>query len=432
MQRTLYEQLVRWKNDPGKKPLILTGARQVGKTYLVHEFGRREFSSLVVVNCDAQPRLNTLLEQGLDPKRLIEGLELITAKRIIAGETLLFLDEVQQAPRLLAALKYFHELAPQYHVIAAGSLLGQAVRRGASYPVGCVDELTLYPLSFSEYVRAVKGDGAWELLLHRDPEELNATAAVFEDLLRHYYFTGGMPEVVQAYVDGKSPEALRGVQLKILGGYTQDISKHAEQDILGRIHQVLASLPRQLVNAHRKFHYGHIQKGARAREFEPAIEWLVDAGVVSKVARVSKAALPLKFYEDPAAFKLFFLDHGLLGAMVDAPVAEILLGGTKFEEYRGAFTKQYVFEQLRSATGSGIFFYDSQTSRLELDFLLQRGSTLVPIEVKAAENLRSKSLKQFCLTHPDCCPIRFSLSRYRKEETLINCPLFAAERINEL
>ena len=429
MERTLYSRLLKWKDSIYRKPLVLMGARQVGKTYLVTEFGQNEFENMVLLNCDKDARVREIFDHGFDTKKIISDIEILTGNRIIPGKTLIFIDEVGDAPMALASLKYFCEDSPEYHIIVAGSLLGLAIHKGVSFPVGKVDSFTLYPLSFHEFLIASKGKAAAEKLINDPLESIVSLKSVFEEELRKYYFTGGMPEIVKGFVEGRDYRELRDVQKRILADYALDISKHADSAILGRIHQVWNSIPQQLAKSNKKFIYGDIQKGARAKDFELAIEWLLDAGMIYKIPRVRKAGIPLKFYEDFSAFKLFMVDHGLMGAMTDAPVSEILLKKNVFEEYRGTFTEQYVFEQLKCTADTDIFYYDSETSKLEIDFLIQKENTLVPIEVKAEENLRSKSLRQFYNDHPEAKPVRVSMSDYRKENWMVNIPLYAVSRI---
>ena len=429
MKRDLYQKLLLWKDNPDRKPLVVKGARQVGKTYLIREFGNHEFEHFIILNADKDPRVREVFERGYRVDRILSDIEVLSGQTVVPGKTLIFIDEVGDAPKTIAALKYFCEDAPQVHMIVAGSLLGLAIHKGVSFPVGKVDELILYPLSFAEFVRARLGEGSYIRLMKDPIENLSGVRSVFIDSLREYYFTGGMPEVVQGAVDGKDYKSLRNIQKQILADYALDISKHAEPQILGRIHQIWNSIPQQLAKSNKKFVYADIQKGARAKDFEPAIEWLVDAGIVYKVPRVRKAGLPLKYYEDFSAFKLFMVDHGLMGAQVDAPISEILLKNNVFEEYRGTFTEQYVYEQLICSAETGIFYYDSDSSKLELDFLMQGENHLAPIEVKAEENLRSKSLRQFCLDYPDAKAYRLSMSDYRQQEWLTNIPLYAAIRL---
>lgn len=432
LKRDLYQKLLSWRDSPDRKPLIVKGARQVGKTWLINEFGKNEFESFITLNCDKDLRVRELFDHGFQTERILSDIEILTGQKIIPGKTLIFIDEVGDAPKALASLKYFCEDAPQYHIIVAGSLLGLAIHKGVSFPVGKVDEMILYPLSFAEFVRARLGETAFRRLIGDSLESLSSLQTTLTDSLREYYFTGGMPEVVQGLIDGKDHTALRNIQKQILSDYSLDISKHANPQILGRIHQVWNSIPQQLAKSNRKFVYGDIQKGARAKDFELAIEWLIDAGIVYKVSRVRKAGIPLKFYEDFTAFKLFLVDHGLMGAQVDAPASEILLNRNVFEEYKGTFTEQYVFCQLICSSESEIFYYDSDATKLELDFLMQAGNFLVPIEVKAEENLRSKSLRQFTMDYPNAKAIRLSMSDYRKQDWLTNIPLYAAIRVPSL
>ena len=429
MKRDLYEKLLEWKKSTHRKPLVIKGARQVGKTYLINEFGKNEYKSFVVLNCDKDPHVAEIFNHGFDVKRMISDIEILSGQEIVPDETLVFIDEIGDAPKAISALKYFCEDAPQYHIIVAGSLLGLAIHRGASFPVGKVDELTLYPLSFAEFVRAKLGETAYERIISDSLDSFSSIREVLTDTLREYYFTGGMPEVVKNYSEGMSANQIRNIQKQILSDYSLDISKHADSQILGRIHQVWNSIPQQLARSNKKFIYGNIQKGARAKDYETAIQWLVDAGMVYRVPRVRKAGIPLKFYEDYSAFKLFTLDHGLMGAQTDAPISEILLKRNVFEEYKGTFTEQYVFEQLICYAKTGVFYYDSESSKLELDFLMQGGNRLVPIEVKAEENLKSKSLKQFHENNPNSMPLRVSMSEYGQRNSITNIPLYAAFRI---
>ena len=348
--------------------------------------------------------------------------------RSLPGKTLIFIDEIGSVPKALESLKYFCEDSPEYHIIVAGSLLGLAIHSGVSYPVGKTDELTLYPLTFSEFLLAKRGEAAFDRLINEPIQELSSIKTILIEDLREYYFTGGMPEVVNGLLENRDYQDLRDIQKRILADYALDISKHADSSILGRIHQVWNSIPQQLAKSNKKFIYGDIQKGARAKDFELAIQWLLDAGIIYKIPRVRKVGVPLKFYEDFSGFKLFLIDHGLMGAMVDAPISEILIGNNIFEEYKGTFTEQYVLEQLE-ASGNDVYYFDSESSKLELDFMIQKDSVIYPIEVKEEENLNAKSLKQIKKDYPECEPIRISMSDYRKEENLTNIPLYVAERI---
>lgn len=430
MKRKLYQDLLKWKNSPYRKPLVLKGARQTGKSWLIKEFGKTEFAHFYIFNCDKDSSLETIFSKGYDTERIIRDLEIKAGEKIDPKTSLIFFDEIQAVPRALTALKYFCEDAPQYYIIAAGSLLGLAIHEGSSYPVGKTDELTLYPMSFSEFVLAGKGNLLYEKLTEGPVDEIDTMRDTCMELLREYYFTGGMPEAVKAYViEKRLPADIRNIQKTIIADYALDISKHAPKEILGRIHQVWNSIPQQLVKQNKKFVYGDIQKGARAKDFEIAVQWLIDAGMIAKVPRVRKAGIPLKYYEDFSAFKLFLSDLGLMGAMVDAPVSEILISDNIFTEYKESFTEQYVFQQFQSCIDNGIFYYSAENSQSELDFLLQNERHLIPVEVKAEENLQAKSLRQFSKKYPDSKPVRISMNPYREEDWMINLPLYATEQV---
>jgi len=432
MERTIYSSLLAWKKSPSRKPLVLNGARQVGKTWILKEFGTKEYKNLVYFNCDGNKTIEQVFQDGFQMKSIIMNLGAIAGQEIFPGETLIVFDEIQEVPSVLTALKYFAEDVPEYHVAAAGSLLGLALHEGTGFPVGKVDILNLYPMSFDEFVLAVQGKQLSDILHSSNLESFAPLDTKFVEILRLYYFTGGMPEAVDAYVHGKSTQDIRNIQKAILYAYGKDISKHAEPGIVQKIHQVWDSIPQQLAKENKRFIYGALRHGARAKEYETAIQWLIDAGLVYKVQRVRKAGIPLKFHEDTEAFKLFLLDCGLMGVLSDAPPEQILIGNSIFEEYKGAFTEQYVVEQLKAqeaAKGLSIFYFSADDSKQELDFLLQEGSELIPIEVKAEENLRSKSLRQFVLDHPSVHGIRFSMSPYRTQDWMTNIPLYAVCRI---
>ena len=423
------QKLIEWKNSPGRKPLVVKGARQVGKTWLVREFGRSDFQSFAYINCDSNNTASELFEQDFDVKRIIRGLSAISDVSIEPGNTLIFLDEIQEIPRAVQSLKYFCEDAPEYYVIAAGSLLGIREHKNISFPVGKIDSLQMYPMSFFEFLLAVSGKPMEQMVSESALEDLSALHSKLTEYLRQYYFTGGMPEVVKAFADGRSPQQVRRLQNQILSDYRDDISKHAPKDQIVRIDQVWNSIPAQLAKENRKFIYANIRKGARAREFETAIQWLCNAGIVYQIGRVAKGDLPLKFYEDFAAFKLYFLDCGLMGALTEAPASQILIGNNFFSEYKGAFTEQYVLQQLKTVLDTSIYYLSADDSKQELDFIFQDGEKVVPVEVKAEENLRAKSMRQFCLDHPGTKGIRISMSPYREQDWMTNIPLYGAERI---
>ena len=429
LKRLLMESLIVWKNQPDRKPLILKGARQVGKTKLLHEFGANEYDSVAAVNCDKSAEARHLFEQDFDISRILRGISAISGKEIIPGKTLIVLDEVQEIPRALQSLKYFCEDAPEYHICAAGSLLGIKIRGEHSYPVGKVNELTLYPMSFEEFVLAVEGQFTYDSLCQMPSDELSVLSAKWTELLRQYYYTGGMPEVVRSYVTEKNIGKVRAIQEQILRDYQDDISKHTDSRTAIRIHQVWDSIVSQLAKENKKFVYGHIQKGARAKDFEIALQWLIDAGLVYKVSCVKKAAIPLKFYEDTEAFKLYYLDCGLMGAMSEAPASQILIGNNIFQEYKGAFTEQYVLQELVNFLHRKVYYYHPDNSRQEVDFITQVNEKIIGMEVKAEENLKAKSLKLFSEQYPDARAVRFSMSGYREQEWMTNIPLYLIPHI---
>lgn len=421
MKRELYKKLLEWKHSSDRKPLVLEGARQVGKTWLLKEFGRNEYENLVYINCDNNPQMRSLFSD-FDTKRIFRGLSAIAGQSITPGKTLVILDEVQEVPLALTSLKYFCEDAPEQHIAVAGSLLGLKVHSGTGFPVGKTDSLVLYPLSFMEFLRAMGKNILIERIQSRAWEELNMLSPQLTELLRQYYFTGGMPEVVLTYIETQDLQKVRRRQKDILSGYERDFSKHAPAKDVPKINLVWKSVPSQLAKENKKFIYGALKSGGRAKEFENAIQWLEDAGLVHKVCRVSKMSSPLKFYEKFECFKLFANDLGLLGAMADAPASEILIGNNAFSNYKGSFTEQYVAQQFFSACGKDLFYYANDNSTLQIDFVFQ-SSGVFPVEVKAEENLRSKSLSTVLKSDPALHGIRFSMSNYKKQEQMENVPL---------
>lgn len=432
MDRFAINQLREWKQKIDKKPLIVNGARQTGKTWLLKEFGAKEYSNFVYFNCDSNHILRDAFKDGYEIKTLISNFEAICAQPISPNDTLIILDEIQEIPEALTSLKYFCESETKYNIVAAGSLLGLSLHSGTGFPVGKVEILELYPMTFFEFVLAVKGHNLFDKISNESLDNFESFHTLLIQLLRQYYFTGGMPEAVNAFVQGKSPVEIRTIQKAILYSYEKDISKHSSLKDIQRIHQVWESIPMQLAKENKRFIYGAIKSGARAKDFELAIQWLIDAGLVYKVTRIKKPCIPLKFYEDFNSFKLFLLDCGLMGAMIDAPIDKILIGSDIFEEYKGAFTELYVFQQIKANAATenlGIYYFSADDSKQELDFLLQKESTIIPIEVKAEENLRAKSLRQFVLDNPETHGIRFSMSAYRKQDWMTNIPLYLVDRI---
>lgn len=425
MERSIYSSLKKWKESPTRKPLILQGARQVGKTYILKEFGAREYSEVVYINCDDNNDMQNMFVD-YDVDRIIRSLSAISGVSIKPSTTLLILDEIQEVERGLASLKYFCEKAPEYHVAVAGSLLGITLHEGTSFPVGKVDMLYMYPMDFEEFLLAMGKEQLVELLRSNSWAALTPLRGMLTELLRQYYFVGGMPEAVKAYVERGDIWEVRSIHSKIIDAYRNDMSKHAPKQQVQRINMVWNSIPSQLARDNKKFIYGALRKGARANDFEIAIQWLVDSGLVHKVHRISKPVVPLKFYEDMSSFKLFLLDCGLLGALSETPPEQILIGDNVFEEYKGAFTENYVLQQLKSLPRTFVYYYSNDNSTLEIDFVVQHDAHVIPIEVKAEENLRAKSLRQFVTDNPDLHGVRFSMSDYRDQDWLTNVPLWAA------
>ena len=429
MYRIAIEKLYKWKNSKRRKPLIIEGARQVGKTWLMKEFGKQAYADTVYINFDSNSRMADLFSADLDTDRLIMGLELYAGRKINPENTLLIFDEVQEVPRALASLKYFYENAPQYHIVCAGSLLGIALHQGTSFPVGKVDFLKLYPLSFSEFLMATGNERFAELLKKQDYEMITSFKQTYIDALKHYYFVGGMPEAVQSFAESKDFNEVRAIQKRILAAYEQDFSKHAPNEIVPKIRMLWNSIPSQLARENKKFIYGLIREGGRAREYETAIMWLSDCGLVHKVSRVNAAGIPLKAYEDLKAFKLFIVDVGLLGCMTGLRQRTLLDGDDLFVEFKGALTEQYVCQQLKTIEDLGVYYYTNDRGSCEIDFVVDNGEQIVPIEVKAETNLRAKSLKTYRERFEPELSVRTSMADYKKEDWLLNLPLYAIENI---
>ncbi len=426
MERKIYSQLLEWKNGKDRKPLMLLGARQVGKTWIMRHFGEREYEKVLYVNCDDEPRVRQLFDLDYDIERILTVLQAITGTRATPADTLIILDEIQEVPRGLHSLKYFCEKASEYHVMVAGSLLGVTLGKGESFPVGKVDMLYMYPMDYMEFLVATGHEGWADLLRSRDWALVDAMLPKLVDLLRQYYFVGGMPGVVSSYIQNGDLQQVRTLQREILDAYGRDISKHTSATESVRIRQVLASLPVQLARENKKFVYGAVRKGSRANDFELAIQWLVDAGIVHKVNRIKEPRVPVKFYEDFDAFKLFLLDCGLLACMADAPADQMLIGDNVFTEFKGAFTEQYVMQQLLSM-GFTPYYWSNARTPSEIDFIIQYGSRVIPIEVKAEVNVRARSLAQFIKDNPGLKGLRISMRGYADQQWMENIPLVAIE-----
>lgn len=429
MQRIDIQYLIEWKKNKNRKPLIIRGARQVGKTWLMKEFGKTAYTDMVYVNFEADPVMRTLFEDDYDTERIIRGLQILAGKPIQPEKTLIILDEIQEAPGALTSLKYFQEHAPGYHIIAAGSLLGITLNRSRSFPVGKTEFLDLHPLSFPEFLQAINEDQLAALLRNPDWQLINTFHIKFIDRLKQYYFTGGMPEAVLAYATNADMTQVRTIQRNILAAYEQDFSKHAPADIVPRLRMIWNAVPAQLAKENRKFIYGHLKTGARAKDFELALSWLTDNGLLYKVHNLSKPALPIKAYEELNNFKLFLLDTGLLCALAALDARTLLEGNAVFTEFKGALTEQYVYQQLRSLKELPVAYWSADNARSEVDFVLQERGRVIPLEVKAEENLRAKSLRVYYEKFQPVRAFRTSMSGYREESWLTNLPLYAIHTI---
>ena len=427
--RVAIERLHEWKSKEHKKPLIIRGARQVGKTWLMQEFGRTSYKDTFYINFDNNRQMKNLFSNDMDIERIVTGLEIYSGRKIDPAETLLIFDEVQEVPQALSSLKYFNENASEYQIICAGSLLGAALHEGTSFPVGKVEFLDLYPLTFSEFMTAMDKEQL-VLLLQRGDFDM---AAVFRqdyiELLKNYYFVGGMPEAVASFAANNDYNDVREIQQRILAAYEQDFSKHAPYEIVPRIRMLWNSIPSQLTKENKKFIYGVIREGARAKDYELAMLWLADCGLVHKVHRVTAPLLPLKAYEDARAFKLFLLDVGLLSCMAQLSQTVLLDGGDLFREFKGALTEQYVLQQLKTIKGLETYYWTNERGGAEIDFVADNGSIVIPIEVKAETNLKAKSLKTYREKYNPKISIRSSMSDYKDEGWLVNLPLYAIEQI---
>ena len=416
MKRFVLQQLIEWKNREDRKPLILNGARQVGKTWLLHEFAKLEYKKEAYVVCRKNNLARQLFSQDFNVDRILRGLRAMTSVDITPGDTLIILDEIQDIPEALESLKYFKEEVPEYHIAVAGSLLGISLHQDVSYPVGKVNVINIFPMNFEEFLVAKGEEEACKLLMSGDFETISLLHDKYTDLLRQYYYVGGMPEVVLKYVETDSLLEVRRIQSEILQGYDLDFSKHAPKEQVPRVRMVWNSIPSQLFKENKKFIYGALRKGARANDFEMAIQWLVNAGLLYKVPRCTKPELPLDIYEDLSAFKLYMVDLGLMGAMVKTDPAQVLIKNDIFKEYKGGMTEQYVLQQMKSKGVSPIYYHNTDNSRLELDFVIQRNAQMVPIEVKAEGNVRANSLTALLGKRPELHAERFSMLPYKVQD----------------
>ncbi|MCL2044810.1 MAG: ATP-binding protein [Oscillospiraceae bacterium] len=427
MHRHAMSELIKWKNEPGRKPLLLRGARQVGKTWLMKEFGRSHFKKTAYINFDENRSMEELFSGSLDISRIVAFLQIETGVVITPEDTLLIFDEVQEVPRALTSLKYFNENAPQYAIIAAGSMLGVALHQGTSFPVGKVEFLDLHPMSFTEFLEAIELERYADLLTNAelDIELINAFKSTYIDALRQYYYIGGMPEAVSAFVDRGDYSEVRAIQNRILSAYEQDFSKYAPNETVPRIRMLWNSIVPQLSRENRKFVYGHIREGARAREYELAMQWLLDCGLIHRVNRITKPGIPPMAYVDMSAFKLYMVDVGLMSAKADLDIKTVINGNSVFQEFKGALTEQYILQQLVSECNIRPFYWTAERATAEVDFVFMHDGNVYPLEVKAEENLKSKSLKQYHDKYSPEISIRTSMSDYRRESWLVNLPLYA-------
>ena len=432
MYRDAIEYLYKWKDNKNRKPLIIRGARQVGKTWLMKEFGKNAYKDTAYISFDNNSQMTELFASDMNIERIITGLELYIGHKIIPENTLLVFDEIQEVPKALTSLKYFNENAPQYHIICAGSMLGVALHSGTSFPVGKVEFLDLYPLSFTDFITAMEKKQFLELIQTRNFNMASVFRQEYIDLLKHYYYLGGMPEVVQNFIEYRDFSKCREIQQRILDAYEQDFSKHAPNESVPRIRMLWNALPSQLAKENKKFIYGLIKEGARAKDYEMALMWLTDCGLIHKVHRVTAPNLPLKAYEDLKAFKLFLLDVGLLSCMARLDQTILLNGNDLFREFKGALSEQYVLQQLKSLKGLETYYWTNDRGSAEIDFLLDTGETVIPVEVKAETNLKAKSLKTYCEKFKPQTAVRVSMSDYKKENWLFNLPLWAVGIINTL
>ncbi|MDR0368114.1 MAG: ATP-binding protein [Bacteroidales bacterium] len=424
MYRSAIKNLINWKLDKARKPLVFLGARQVGKTYLLQAFGKQEYCQTVYINFERVEEMRAVFQHDLDPKRLITEFELYSDLKITPEDTLIVLDEIQAAPRGITSLKYFCEETPQYQIIAAGSLLGINIHPNESFPVGKVNFLTLHPMSFYEFLLAMGKTGLARILDEKIWTALPTFAEQMKEYLKYYFYVGGMPEAVANFAEDRDWKKVRAIHNEILNSYRDDFSKHAPKDILPRINMVWDSIPAQLSKENKKFIYGAIKAGARAKDFEAAIQWLTDAGLLHKVYNLSKPGLPLNAYQVLSTFKLYHNDLGLLGAMSNLKARTLIDGNMLFTEHKGSLTEQFVFQQLHLIEDLPLYYF-SPDSHLEIDFVIQNeDDEIIPIEVKAEENLRAKSLKTFCDKYKNEKAIRTSLSDYRQEHWITNVPLY--------
>jgi predicted AAA+ superfamily ATPase len=423
MQRNIIKDLELWKNNPFRKPLIIQGARQVGKTYIMRSFGEKHFQKVIYINFESSVRLQQIFADDFDIQRIISILEIESGETFIPEITLLILDEIQEAAKGLTALKYFNENAPTYFVMAAGSLLGVSLQKNNTFPVGKVDFLSLFPLRFDEFLLNLNENGLLKAIKDKNWTVIAPFHEKLIQYLRMYYFVGGMPEAVKRYIETKNFAEVRTTQNNILLGYENDFAKYAPIEIVPKIRMVWQSIIGQLAKENKKFMYGQIKKGARAKEFEAAINWLTNAGLLLKCSKISKPGIPLKSYTDYDVFKLYLLDVGLLNAMANVSEQILLNKNQILTEFKGALTEQFVAQEL--VINYDLFYWTAEKATAELDFIIQKNLDCIPIEVKAEENLKAKSLKIFEEKFKTKKATRISMQQYRAEDWLENVPLYS-------
>jgi len=427
MKRSLYAKLISWKNSSKRKPLLVQGARQVGKTYLINEFGRKEYSNIIYLNFEQNPNLETLFDNELKPEKIVDNISLYLGRKITSTDTLIFFDEIQVAPRALTSLKYFCEQAPNYNIIAAGSLLGVSFGKETSFPVGKVNFMTLYPMSFIEYLDAFEENLLAENLLNNINLE-SFPEIIHEKLLSHlrmYLYLGGMPEVLQDYMNNRNINSVRKIQNEILEAYKRDFSKYTVKSQAIKTSELWNSIPTQLAKENKKFKYGDIHKKARSSTFVQTIEWLKKAGLINVVYNIKVPKLPLTGYTDYSKFKIYLLDSGLLGAMLNL-TSDIILEPTKlFSEYNGAFIENFIASELISYGYNELFYWTSK-SNAEVDFILQKGKNIYPVEVKSGLNRNIKSLRSYGNKYNPKLIYRLSPRNFVQQDDFINLPLYAS------
>ena len=426
MDRKLFDELKNWKERSTRKPLLIQGARQVGKTWLMREFGLREYANTAYLSFTDQPEASAIFEAGYSVQGIVQGISLLTGQPIKAGQTLIILDEVQECERALNSLKYMRENAPEYHIMAAGSLLGVAVRsRKMAFPVGQVDMLTLRPLCFEEFLMALGEAALAQVLRSGNVGMMRVAHEKCVRLLKEYLYVGGMPEAVATYAGSRDFAEVRRIQQQIIRGYESDFSKYTAARDVPKIHAVWNAIPQQLAKDNRKFIYKYLGEGARAREYEMAVEWLIICGLLHRVRRVSKPGIPLAAYESQTSFKLYSLDCGLLGAMSRLDARSVVVGNAVFEEFKGALTEQYVLQELLCKQDIPVAYWEADGGTAEVDFVAQLGNRVIPVEVKAGVNLRARSLASYEKRYAPECLIRTSLAPWERQECLYNVPLYA-------